>query len=380
MTAAQTPLRVLYLIDSFQMGGAERITAAFLPHFDPAEVTPLLCTLNQRKESPLIEQVRQFPRFNLGARRMIDPLAFVRLLTLSRREHIDLIHAQLQDATIFAALAHHLTGIPVVITRHVMGDDETTWRRSRRSQLERWAVQTSVARIIGVSKASAHQYQTMTGLPASRFVTVYNGIDLERFGTIGGDKEALRTRLGLPVGVPLVTMVGVMRAGKGQDVCIQAAHALPNVHFALVGDGELRADLEAQAADLRDRVHFLGQRLDIPDILRASDLFILPSDSEALPTVVLEAGASRLPVVASQVGGIPEIIEDGATGILIPPRRPDLLAEKIQWVIEHPEEARRMGEAASTRIRSIFSLPAQTAALTRLYREVIEQRGRLTAT
>ncbi|MFN8530239.1 MAG: glycosyltransferase [Anaerolineae bacterium] len=366
------PLRVLYLIDSFQMGGAERITAAFLPHFDPAQVEPILCTLNLRKESPLIEQVRAFPRFNLRAKRLLDPLAFARLIGVLRRERIDLIHAQLQDATVFATLAHVITRIPVVITRHVMVDDETNWRRSRRSQLERWAVRTSAARVISVSKAAGERYREMVGLPAERFETIYNGIDLERFG--GGEKAAdLRARLGLPTGVPLVTMVGVLRAGKGQDVCIEAARSLPGVHFALVGDGELRTDLEAQAADLRDRVHFLGQRMDIPDILRASDGFVLPSDNEALPTVVIEAGAAGLPVIASQVGGIPEIIEEGVSGLLIPVRRPDLLAEKIRWVLDHPDEGKRLGETASQRIRSIFSLPAQTAALTHLYRQVTKR-------
>src|SRR5688572_5900211 len=113
------PLRVLLLIDSFKMGGAERVTAAILPHLDRSRVTPIICTIKTRGNSPLIEQLGDVPRFDLGAKRMLDPKAFKRLLALLAEQRIDLIHAQLQDSTIMAAAANRVTGIPVVVTRHL---------------------------------------------------------------------------------------------------------------------------------------------------------------------------------------------------------------------------------------------------------------------
>ncbi len=353
------------------MGGAERVTAAFLPHFDRARVTPIVCTLRTRGESPLVQRLGDTPRFDLAARRMLDPVAFRRLLRLLRAERIDLIHAQLQDATIFAVAANKLIGVPVVVTRHLMADDARNRRRRIRNDVERLAIRAGVARVITVSDAARDSYVRLTGLPLSRFQTIYNGIDLDNFGR-ADDKNAERRALGLPPEGPLVTMVGVLRPGKGQAVAIESARQLPGVHFLLVGDGEHRASLEEQARGL-DHVHFLGQRMDVPQIPRASDLLILPSDNEALPTVLIEGGASGLPAVATCVGGVPEIVEDGVTGILIPPQNPAALASAMRRLIDDPALATRMGEQAYRRVRARFTLPGQTAALADLYGRVVSR-------
>ena len=145
--ADNNPLRILLLIDSFRMGGAERITVALLPHFDRSRVTPLVCPLHRRRESPLSEQLGDVPRFDLGAKRLIDLAAFRRLLRLLREQEIDLIHAQLQDVTVLAALANKMTGIPVVVTRHLIYDDAQNLRRRLRNRLERFAVRLYQSRL-----------------------------------------------------------------------------------------------------------------------------------------------------------------------------------------------------------------------------------------
>jgi glycosyltransferase involved in cell wall biosynthesis len=365
------PIRVLFLIDSFQMGGAERVTAALLPHFDRSRVTPLVCTLRKRGESPLVERLGDTPRFDLDARRMLHLRAFRHLLRLLRRERIDLIHAQLQDATIFAVAANKLTGVPVVVTRHLMADDVRNRRRRIRNIVERYAIRAGVARVITVSDAARDSYVRLTGMPLSRFQTIYNGIDLDSFAQ-ADDKPTERRGLGIPTEGPLVTMVGVLRPGKGQAVAIEAARQLPGAHFLIVGNGEHRSILEEQARGL-DNVHFLGQRMDVPQILRASDVLILPSDNEALPTVLIEGGASGLPTVATCVGGVPEIVEDGITGLLIPPQNPPALANAIRRLLDDPALSRRMGDQANRRVRARFTLPGQTAALADLYRTIVQE-------
>jgi glycosyltransferase involved in cell wall biosynthesis len=316
------------------------------------------------------------PRFDLAARRLLDPGALRGLLRLLHEEEIDLIHAQLQDATIFAAAAHKLTGIPIVVTRHLIDDDAQNWRRRMRNRLEQFAIRHTVARIITVSDAARDSYAARLRLPPSRFQTIYNGIDLERFGP-SEDKVMLRRALHLPGEGPLVVMVGVMRPGKGQDVAIDAMRSLTGVHLLLVGDGKppFRTDLEARARGLEACVHFWGQRLDVPEILRAADLLILPSDNEALPTVLIEAGASALPVIATRVGGIPEIVDDDITGILIPPRDPAALAGAIRRLADDPGAARAMGQRAYERVRGIFTLPNQAEQTMALYQTVVGNQG-----
>lgn len=367
--ANKPPIRVLYLIDAMRMGGAERITVALLRHLDRSRITPIICTLNKKDESPLVEQLG-VKRYDLEAKRLLDPNAFRRLIEIIRQERIDVIHAQLQDATIFAAAAKRFTRVPVVVTRHLIDDDRKNWRRRMRNRLEQFTIHQSVEKMITVSDAAKYNYLEKTNLPHHRIETIYNGIHLDNFKP-ADNKNTVRQSLHLPHDKPIVTMVGVMRPGKGHAVCIEAAHRVPEARFLLVGDGELRPELEQQAQGLEDRIHFLGQRMDIPDILSASDIFVLPSDMEALPTVLIEAGASGLPSIASHVGGIPEIIQDGETGVIIPPRDPDALASAIKDLIHNPEKANRMGQQAYRHVHERFDLFQQVTATLNLYERLI---------
>jgi glycosyltransferase involved in cell wall biosynthesis len=173
-------------------------------------------------------------------------------------------------------------------------------------------------------------------------------------------------------------MVGVLRYGKGHEVLFQAIPqlkaAVPNVQIKLVGDGELEAQLREQAAPYADVIEFLGQRTDIPQLLSASDVLVLPSWSEALPTVLIEAGAASLPVVATQVGGIPEIVEEGKTGYIVPPGDPSALATRLIDLLQNPALARQMGQAAHTRVVQQFSLQRQALQTITLYKSILSQK------
>jgi glycosyltransferase involved in cell wall biosynthesis len=367
------PLKVLYLIDAMRMGGAERITAALFPYLDRQRVTPILCTLHRRRESDLIKTIGDVEHIDLASKRLVDPAALQRLINLIKERNIDVIHAQLQDATVFAALARLFTHTPIVITRHLMEDDRKNIRRRLRNRVERFTISSSVARVISVSDAALEAYVQKLQLPRQRFTTVYNGIDLERFKP-DADKPAMRKQLKLPEDKPLIAMVGVMRGAKGHDVAIEAARKLPNAHFLLIGDGAQRPQYEEQAKGLTN-VHFLGQRMDVPDILSASDILILPSDMEALPTVLIEAGAAGLPCVSSDVGGASEIVKDGETGILIPPRNPEALATALQRLLDNPTEAKKMGKRAHEVVLQRFTLSQQADALATLYEKVVTEQS-----
>src|SRR5260370_11252663 len=165
MKPANRPIHVLFLIDSFQMGGAERITAALLPYLDRSRVTPVVCTLRARGDSPLAHQLGDVRRLDLGAKRMLDLAAFRRLLRVLRDEQIDLIHAQLQYSTILAVPATKLTGIPVVVTRHLIGADEGNSRKRVRNEIQRFTIPAGARRVITVSDAARDHYARLARLP-----------------------------------------------------------------------------------------------------------------------------------------------------------------------------------------------------------------------
>ena len=157
---------------------------------------------------------------------------------------------------------------------------------------------------------------------------------------------------------------------KGHRFLLEAAPAVlkrhPDVRFVIVGDGELRPELEGRSGVLGDRVALLGSRDDVPDLLASFDVFAFPSLYEGLGLAVIEAQAAGVPVVATQVGGIRENVVDGETGFLVPVGDADALAERICFCLDHPEEARRVGEKARRRVRERYSeqrMVAETLAL-----------------
>jgi glycosyltransferase involved in cell wall biosynthesis len=184
--------------------------------------------------------------------------------------------------------------------------------------------------------------------------------------------------LNLPEDVPVIVSVGRFVRYKGYDSLLEAARlvhaARPEVHWALVGDGELRGSLEAQsrAYRLETRVHFLGWRQDVPDILAQADLFVLPSLGEHFGRVLIEAMAMGKAVVATDAGGVPEIVIHGETGLLVPPGDPRAFAGATLNLLEDPRRAALLGIAGRRRAESTFGLPAHVEAVERLYAELLE--------
>ncbi|RMF53169.1 MAG: glycosyltransferase family 1 protein [Chloroflexota bacterium] len=373
-------VRVLLMLSSMAMGGAERNIAALLPHLSAiAGVQLTLGTLNTRRDSPLAGLIAQsgVPRFDMGARRLIDRQAWRRYTDFLRRERIDLVHSQDQDTNIYNALSRRLLGIPSVMTRHVMFEPFTNLKTRLRAQLVLIAARYGADRVIAVSEAVRQQFARQARLPLERIETVYNGIELQKFATRARRAE-IRAALGWAQEAPVAIMVAVLRSGKGHEVLLEAVPQLrqrvPNVQIMLVGDGEARALLEHMIAPYSDVVHLLGQRMDVPELLGASDVLVLPSWSEALPTVLIEAGAASLPCVATDVGGTREIVVDGETGYVIPAGDSAALAERLAELLTDSARARTMGQAALRRVSSLFTLPQQAERTVAVYERVLASR------
>lgn len=336
------------------------------------------CTVTSRHDGPLAGELREsgVARWDLSARRLADPAAVVRLARLLHRQRIDLIHAHGQDAAILAAAAVRLRKTRLVVTRHVLDEPSTDWRQRARARLTLAAFRCADVPV-AVSRAAAGRLSQLAGLPVNGIRVVYNGIDTQAYErpAAAPARAAVCGPLGLSPSAGLVLLPAVLRAGKGHDVLLEALPVLrarlPGVRVLLAGAGELEPELRQVAGRHGDQVRFLGHRTDMPELMAACDVVVLPSRAEALPTVLMEAAAAGRPVVATRVGGVPEIVEHGQTGLLVPPGDPAALAGAIVQLMMDQRRARTFGARARSLARARFSLDQQVERTLLLWRDTL---------
>jgi glycosyltransferase involved in cell wall biosynthesis len=291
---------------------------------------------------------------------------FARLLRVERPA---IVHAHLSWplACRYELLGAILASVPgIIATEHLFSD--VPWRRSRLIQR---LMCTRVDRYIAVSEDLARQLRERLRFPARKVSVIHNGIPLARYSRQAD--ASLRAALAGPGERSLVMTVARLAEQKGQSLLFAALQSLPNTFAVLVGDGPDRAQLERQACELglQERVKFLGQRADIPELLACCDVAVLPSRFEGLPLAALEAMAAGKPVVATNVGGTSEAIQDGETGLLVPPGDPIALANAIRAVLGNPALAQRLATAAQARVAQRFSVEVMAEQVTNLYDQVL---------
>ena len=363
------------LLSGLAMGGAERNVVALLPQLRSQGADVALCTLDTRRDGALVAEFAGLgiERIDLSARRLLDWSAHRRLITVLQQRKIDLLHAQDQYAILAGAAAQLRTHVPYVITRHVLEEASDTWRRALRARLVFAAARHNADGIIAVSRAAAAEFSRQAHLPSSRIETIHNGLDIQKFDRTR--RETIRAGLGWRSDQRIVAMVAVLRPGKGHEVLFEAARRLkqtvPNLRIVLVGGGPLADELRQAARPFDDTIEFLGERADVPDLLVASDALVLPSWSEALPTVLIEAAAAGLPVVAADVGGVPEIVEHGRTGWLFARGDTGALTDRLTHLLADLDAARNMGAAARQRAERDFAIERQARRTLDLYRRVL---------
>ena len=295
----------------------------------------------------------------------------LRLIRLLRRLHVDVLHSHTAlAANVISRVAGRLAGSAVVSHVHI----ENHFRPNRLARVVHTRLDNATARlaarVLAVSESTRGSLLAQ-GYPAELVETIHNGIDPSAHVAAG---SGLRVALGVPDGAALVLEIGRLCDVKGQRELIEAVALLPGVHVAFAGadlelGGAYRTLLERLAVErgVADRVHFLGYRADPDALLDQADIFALPSWIEGLPLVVLEAMVHAKPVVATPVGGTAELVEDGVTGVLVPPRDPERLAAAIRTLVEDPERARALGAAGRERVEREFSEDAMTRRVLEVY-------------
>jgi glycosyltransferase involved in cell wall biosynthesis len=307
----------------------------------------------------------------LPQRAGLDPGWIPRFARWLRRERIELLHTHEFAMNAYGGLAALLARVPSVATihgRHWVSD------RLRRRLIYRLLAAGGMP-IVAVAEDLA-AFLTQAGLPRGAIRVIQNGIPVpERpmWPATPERRAESRRRLGIPTDGPLLVAVGNLYPVKDHATLLRAAAPIDAARVAIAGRGEEERRLRdlADELELVDRLHLLGLRDDVGEVLAAADLFVHPSLSEGLPLAILEAMAAGLPIVATRVGGVPRALDDGRAGLLVPPGDPPALEAALRALLQQPTRAADLGRAAHARARSAYSL----AAMTDRYVEIYALRG-----
>ena len=306
----------------------------------------------------------------LGKRFKLDPVAWWRLVRYFRRVRPRLVQTWLFAANSYGRTAALAARVPVIVASERSCDP---WKASHEFALDRWLARHT--RRIVVNSSGVRDFYVQRGLPAEKFVIIPNAV--EPATPAGVPREDVLRSLGLPPHARLIAAVNRLWPQKRVKDLIWAADLLKvvrdDVHLLIIGDGPQRARLErfCRQIELHDRVHFLGDRPDVPRLLEHCELLWLASGYEGLPNAVLEAMAAGIPVVATDLPGTRDLVVPGVTGCLVPVGDRAALAREALRLIESPELARRLGQAARERAARHFSLNAMLERYAALYSELL---------
>jgi sugar transferase (PEP-CTERM/EpsH1 system associated) len=369
--ATSERVNVCYFITELDVGGAQTALLRLLAGLDRDRFLPtVVCLYNG--DATIAQQIHALgiPVTDLGMAAKWRWDAFWRLYRLLRRDRPTILHTWMFHANIPGRVLGRLAGVPIVISSERTIGQERRWRY----WLNR-ATAPLADRVICVAGGVADFAAQTIGISPDKLVVIHNGIPLGGFQP--GDRIAARASLGISPSACVVGTVGRLHPVKGTSYLLQAFADLAPGHaeaiLLLVGDGPQRAQLEGLARCLEnpERVQFLGNRSDVPRLLQAMDVFVLASVWEGMPNVALEAMAVGLPVVATGVGGTPEAVVDGETGLLVPPRDPGGLARAITRLLRDPELRRKMGQAGRRWVEQHFSVERMVRQTERLYEELL---------
>lgn len=360
--------RVLHLITRLPIGGAERLLVDVVRRLDPARFDSVVCCIQARDvlAAELESAGVAVHCLDRMQSKRFDWRAVRDLARLLRSERISLLHSHLYHANLYGRIAARLAGVPAVATVHNVYTRSKLHRRLLNRLLSRIS-----SRVIAVSDEVRRDLIEHDGIDAAKVVTIRNGIDLRRVAT-GLTRQEARARLSIPEGTLAIGCIGRLEEQKGHRFLLEACAMLQfPLKLIVAGDGRLRDELESRATALgiAPNVSFLGARSDIAEILRALDVYAMPSLWEGLSLAMLEAMAAGLPLVISDVSGVAQAFGDEDCGIRVPPGDAAALAEAIRVLAQSPEQRERLGEAGRRRVRAEFDIEVMIDRLTAVYED-----------
>lgn len=312
-----------------------------------------------------------------------DLIAFIKLYVFIKKNGFDIVHTHTSKAGMLGRLAAGCAATPVIIhTPHGhFFYGHFGFLKTKFFILLEKIMSLFTDKIIMLTEIDKNEHIKFGIGKEDKFTVISDGIEINKFITRGiVDRAQARREFGIPPEIPLIGIVARLVAVKGHKYLLRAFKMLlektPDARLLIVGDGALKENLKryCNKNGMADKVIFAGLRYDVPRILSMLDLVALPSLNEGLGIALLEAMAMKKPVVASDIAGIPEIVEDGVVGYLVPPKDPASLANRISKIIQNPRLAEAMGENGFKKIVSSFSIESKMDELERLYNSLLERR------
>jgi glycosyltransferase involved in cell wall biosynthesis len=366
---------VVYLAHAFMVGGAEEMVLNLVRHL-PDRFEPIVCCINEA--GPIGEEIRRtgvpFHVLHLhpGLRRPWHVLGIARRL---RELQPDIVHTFLLTASLYGRLGAILAGVPVIIGTEVNVYEH---KQAHHALAERLLMRGTDRVVVSAESVREFYMQQVHATPAKVDV-IYNAVDWSQLQTTIS-RESMRATVGVGPGAPLAGIIARLTEQKAHRYLFDAMASTPELaplHLIVVGDGDLRDEVRAHAdrLGLSARVHFLGARRDLGDLLGAIDVFVMPSLWEGLPLSLVLAMGAGLPVVATRVAGIPEVVQDGVTGLLVPPADVPALGSALARLVADPALRHTMGDAAAAFVRPRFGIDGYMAAVTALYDRLVVEKG-----
>jgi glycosyltransferase involved in cell wall biosynthesis/folate-dependent phosphoribosylglycinamide formyltransferase PurN len=386
----ERPLKVLHIITRLIKGGAQENTLLTVLGLREKGYDVMLLSGPSEGPEGEIESYARAMAVNLAIIpelvRPIDPwkdlVSLVKIFYFIKGHRFDIVHTHTSKAGIIGRLAAKFAGVPVIVhTPH--GHIFHSYFRPLKTWLlllvEKICASMCDKIITLTDKCKAEHINLRIAWP-EKFVTIHSGIRLERFLSRSFEADRIRAELNIPAGRKIAGTVARLEPVKGIEYLIDSMKdvlsAMSDVHFLIVGDGSQRKYLQRKARELgiEENVTFTGIREDVPRLISIMDLFVLPSLNEGMGRVLVEAGMMAKPVVATNVSGIPELIDHTQTGLLVEPANAKQLAEGIVELLTNPQKARYMGENAKLRMRDNYSADKMVDKIERLYNELLTRK------
>jgi glycosyltransferase involved in cell wall biosynthesis len=364
-----SPTRIAFCITDLDSGGAEQALVQIVTRLDRRRWEPHVFCLDAGGVLAAELRTAGIEVICLGARRPRDFLVVWPLYRRLAALRPAILQTFLFHANIVGRLAGTAARVPVIVSGIRVAE--------KRSRARLWLDRVTdrlVTRHVCVSRDVADFSTTRGGLPSGKIRVIPNGVDFERYANA---MPADLTQFGVPPGSRVLLFVGRLDPQKGPLQLLEVAAELfadhSDLQLVMVGDGPLAAELRAwtKERNLDSRVHFVGRQADIGGLMRAANVFVLPSQWEGLPNVVLEAMAAGTPVVAMAVEGIHDLIADGKSGLVVPLSGEPRLAEAIRGALRSPDQARAMAVEAQRIVHERFTWPLVAAEYERLYAQLL---------
>ncbi len=363
-------IRILHIFVSLPVGGAENLLLSTIRGLDSNKFVSVVCCISEKGQVGEEIEALGVPVYALEKLKTggIDRTIINDIQKLIQDQSINLVHTHLYHANFYGRLAAKKSSIPVVSSIHNTYSGKPKLHR----RLINWYLARYTKIIIAGSQEIRNDIVNWDNVPVEKIELIPNTVDLNASNSRLTPKQA-RGRFKLSSKITVLGALGRLEEQKGHYFLLEAVALLKarNIHTALllVGDGRLRANLEKQAHDLNiiDDVYFLGTRRDIGDLFKAMDIFIMPSLWEGLSLAMLSAMAAKLPVIATRVGGVKEVIGDDCYGLTVPSRDSLALSKAIKRLINNPEEAKNFAKLGQEKIKENYSDSALIATLEKIY-------------